>query len=142
MKIHKLQVGRQSELLKSLYEEYLEKINSAKTKIVHVLFNSNIVQWDKKGKNVNWFFSTVDGINPTKTGLSGRIKQELAFSHVAIGTIAWESHFGELLTYVIFQQRQPSIIISTGHEDEVSYWRTERFLSWDPNTQSNIVSIK
>ena len=38
LKIYKLQQSRQSELLKQLYEEYLEKINSAKTKIVHVLF--------------------------------------------------------------------------------------------------------
>lgn len=142
LKIHKLQLSRQSELLKSLYEEYLEKINSAKTKIVHVLFNSKIVQWDKKGETFNWFFSTVDGINPTKTGLSVRIEQELTFSHVATLTITWESHFGKLLADVIFQQWQSSIIVSIGYEDEVSNWRIKGFFGWDSNTQSNIVSIK
>ncbi len=83
MKIHKLQQSRQCELLKSLYQEYLEKINSAKTKIVHVPFNDYIVQLNKKVKAINRFFSTVNGFNSTKASISLRIKQELAFSHVA-----------------------------------------------------------
>lgn len=105
-------------------------------------FNDKIVQLNKKIKAINRFFSTVNGLNSTKASISLRIKQELAFSHVATITGTWESHFVKLWTYVLFHEWQSPIIIQTGHEDEISYRLIKRFFGWDANSKSNSVSVK